>query len=120
MTKSIVVFAVPHPLQGLGFVGYIDDSHYVSLIEDLISRRVDFVFEEAGGRKPSIAESITNDSLGAGHYMDVDPAPHERSKFGIPVTVPGARPNLLGCEYANIEQHRKREALWTQRVRPNL
>jgi hypothetical protein len=116
VTKSIVVFAVPHPLQGPGFVGYKVDDDYVSLIEDLISRRVDFVFEEAGGRKPSIAESIAEEFLGAGHYMDVDPASHERSKFGISTPARSARPNLPGCEYANIELQRKREELWTQRV----
>lgn len=115
MAKTITVFSTPHPLQGSGFAGYVDDPHYADLIDDLLSMGVDFVFEEAGGRKPSIAEGLVESFLGLGHYMDVDPPPHERHEHGI-VSRAKARPNLLGCEYAAVEEQRQREEVWMKRI----
>jgi len=126
MSKSVVVLAVPHPLQGPGFTGYIDDPAYSRLIEGLI-KRADFVFEEAGGRKPSTAETLAESLLGTGHYLDIDPPPGERHKYGIAKETGGwypfdpfqsAAPDIPadGCEWSIVEEHRKREELWLKRV----
>jgi hypothetical protein len=96
VAKTITVFSAPHPLQGSGFVGYVDDPHYADLIDDLLSTGVDFVFEVAGGRKPSIAKTLVESFLGLGHCMDVDPPLYERPEYGI-VSRAKKRPNLFGC-----------------------
>jgi hypothetical protein len=115
VAKTFTVFSAPHPLQGSGFVAYVDDPHYADLIDDLLSTGVDFVFEEAGGRKPSIAETLVESFLGLGHYMDVDPPLYERHEYGI-VSRAKPRPNLFGCEYAVLEEQRQREEVWMKRI----
>lgn len=73
--KSAVVLAVPHNLQGRKFVGYVEDPTYSYLVEYKIKqKRIDFVFEEAGEREPTIAEEIANRILGQGRYLNVDPS----------------------------------------------
>jgi hypothetical protein len=83
MKKLAMVLAVPHQLQGLGFRGYVEDPSYPKLLKQFVREDVDFVFEEATGRGPTIAEGLTESLLGAGHYMDVDPPPTERKTLGI-------------------------------------
>ncbi len=71
MSQSITLLAVLHEFQGPKFHNYVDDPDYKILVEDFISR-VDFVFEEAGGKSPSIAEEFADSILKPDHYMDVD------------------------------------------------
>jgi hypothetical protein len=126
MSKSIIVLAVPHQLQGPKFRGHIYDSAYANLIEDFIAG-ADFVFEEAAGRRPSTAEDIANTVLGPGHYLDIDPPRDERNKYGIAVDTGGACPidpyqkvepgvPPDGYNFEIVDEHRKREELWLLRL----
>jgi hypothetical protein len=123
MSKSLVVLAVPHQLQNPRSFGHIDDQCYRPLIEDLIGKGVDFVFEEGGGLGPTTAQSVTEDLLGTGCYIDVDPSPPEGPRFGIAELTGGRRSfecefgiPLGDYEFTITEEQRKREELWTQRV----
>jgi hypothetical protein len=91
MRKSASVLGVPHQLQGPKFAGYVHNPTYSRFIEDLIKREVGFVFEEASGRGPSIAEDLAKSLLGSGHYLDVDPSRDERPKYGIAMDVGGGQ-----------------------------
>ena len=62
--RSIVVLAVPHPLQGPGFYGYIDDPSYSIMVKNWIEDGIDFVFEEAGGQGTSSRTSRRVNSRG--------------------------------------------------------
>lgn len=122
MSKSVVVLAVPHQLQGQGFKGYIVNQTYSDLVASYIGDGVDFVFEEAAGQAPSIAANLAESLLGPNRYMDIDPPPQERDKYHIAVKTgggdwlePGVSEEI--CEWAIVEENRKREALWTQRVK---
>lgn len=119
MSKAVGVLAVPHPLQGPGFRGYVNDPHFSRLVTGLMTD-VDFVFEEASGNGPSTAEELAKTILGAGHYLDVDPAPSERPPYGIGET--GGRDPIdpmderSVLEWADIGENRKREELWVTKV----
>ena len=125
LSKSILVLAVPHQLQGSGFRGYVDDPSYSRLVGDLI-KGMDFVFEEAAGHRPSTAEDLATLLLGPGRYLDVDPPRDERPKYGIATNTGGGEPidlyrSELGIpaatyEYALVEENIKREELWRRRV----
>ena len=123
------VLAVPHQLQGTKFSGYVKDSSYESLIEDLV-RQVDFVFEEVSGRGPSVAEKLAGEVLGWGHYLDVDPPPDERQQCGIakktgedfPIDpsqlCSDVAPDICHCAF--VSEHRKREELWLQKIQSQV
>jgi hypothetical protein len=119
---SALVLAVPHQLQGPNFRDYVQNSTYSVLIEDLIRDGVDFVFEEVSGRGPSIAEDLANSMLQPGHYLDVDPRPDERPRYGIARVTGGGGPVDPGnsediYESSMVDEQRKREELWVQRIR---
>lgn len=121
MSKAALILGVPHQLQGPSFRGYIDDPSYGILLQDLIQHGVDFVFEEATGRRPSTAEKLTESVLGAGHHLDVDPPVNERAKYGIAKITGGGGPidpsrPIDVYESALVEEQRKREELWLQRI----
>ncbi|HEV2222798.1 MAG TPA: hypothetical protein VGR84_07345, partial [Candidatus Acidoferrales bacterium] len=129
MSNWMQVLAVPHQLQGTKFSGYVKDSSYESLVEDLV-REVDFVFEEASGRGPSLAERLAGEVLGAGHYLDVDPKSSEREQYGIarktgedfPIDASqlcsNVTPDIRHCAFVN--EHRKREELWLQKIQSQV
>jgi len=127
MSKSAAVLGIPHPLQGPGFMAYIDDPAYTRLVKSLIKADVDFIFEENGSHGRSIAEDLTESVLGPGHYMDIDPPFDERPKYGIeqetggmcPIdpfqnVAPGVPHDTYRWELVDV--HRKREELWLQRI----
>jgi hypothetical protein len=120
MKKSVMVLAVPHQLQGTGFQGYVEDESYSDLVGQLIRKNVDSVFEEAAGRGPTIAQGLAQFVLGAGHYLDVDPPPAERPRLGIGTAgggdrlAPGESADFY--EWAIIEENKKREELWKQKI----
>jgi hypothetical protein len=110
--SSVVVLAVPHQLQGEHFQNYVDDPRYTELLKTLLFG-VEFLFEEASGQKPSIAEKLVKAGYAKGHYSAVD---RERSKFGISdVTIdPGRSTGWYSCQLQ--DEHRKREELWLARI----
>jgi hypothetical protein len=120
MAKSVTVLGVLHELQGPGFFNYVQDPSYPLLLKDVM-RGIDCVFEEASGRGPSIAEDLAASLLGAGHYIDVDPARNERAKHGIPETTTGGGPiDLYNSPDSYVillmDAQRLREELWIRTI----
>jgi len=94
MSKTVLVLAVPHQLQGPKFLGFVADPSYNLLVKSAVLRRgVNFIFEEASGLGPSVAEEIARTLLGPGHYMDIDPSREEREKYGIAKETGEGNPN---------------------------
>jgi hypothetical protein len=120
MKKLVRLLAVPHELQGAGFRGHIKDSSYLTLIEGFIKKETDFVFEEASGHGPTIAEERADSLLGPGHYLDVDPSRNERPTLGIGETLSGFPIDPMNsndfCNVHAINEHEKRERLWLQKM----
>jgi hypothetical protein len=120
---KVLVFGVPHQVQGEKFHASFDDECYRDTLEQLVAvNQVDFIFEEAGGRVPSHAGILaaTNDSVG---YEDVDPPREEREKYGLSKNTgegyvvdlwqdPPCTPRL---EY--IDRQDAREEFWLSRIR---
>jgi hypothetical protein len=124
MNPRVTVLATLHVLQGAEKrVGNVHDPMYVILLEKLmVSEGVDFIFEEASGLGPTIAEKLALERLPFGHYVDIDPARNERMDFGIPAN--SSEPNMIGAPpsaaFANwqiLDVHAKREDLWLQRIK---
>jgi hypothetical protein len=129
--KSAIVLAVPHRLQGPGFEAFIKDPAYCKLLRRLIGS-VDFVFEEAAGLGeaagcgPSIAEELAKSLLEPGRYLDIDPPKDQRTKHGLAEATGGVEAidtdqvenGQIPDEYRweIVDEHRKREELWIQRV----
>ena len=123
MNRRVTILATLHVLQGAEKrFGNLHDPMYSALLNKLmISEGVDFTFEEASGLGPTIAEKLTLEQLGAGHYLDVDPARGDRADFGIATN--SHEPNMIGSPprvaFANwqiLEVHAKREELWLKRI----
>lgn len=123
MIPRVTVLGTLHVVQGAEKrLGNVHDPAYVALLNKLmISEEVDFIFEEASGLGPTIAEKLALDKLAFGHYVDIDPARGERSEFGIPAN--SSEPNMIGSpptvSFANwqiLEAHAKREELWLKRI----
>ncbi len=116
MSKSAVVLGVPHQLQGRRFQGFVEDPSYSIFVKSLM-HDVDFVFEEASGRGPSIAGELAGSFHRLVQYVDIDPPRDERPKYGIPMEVAGGGA-IDPCnssdvyEYARIDGQRLREELW--------
>ena len=123
MNPRVTVLATLHVIQGAEKrLGNVYDPVYVALLDKLMtSEGVDFIFEEASGLGPTIAEKLALEKLPFGHYVDIDPARGERAAFGIPTS--SSEPNMIGTPptvaFANwqlLEVHAKREELWLQRM----
>lgn len=123
MNPRVTILATLHVIQGAEKrVGNVQDPMYVALLNKLMeSESVDFIFEEASGLGPTIAEKLALEKLAFGHYVDVDPAKEHRSDFGIPAV--SSEPNMIGSPpsvaFANwqiLDAHAKREELWVQRI----
>jgi hypothetical protein len=124
MIPRVTVLATLHVTQGAEKrVGNVNGPMYVTLLNKLlVSESVDFIFEEASGLGPTIAEKMALERLAFGHYVDIDPARSERTDFGIPTN--SSEPNMIGAPptvaFANwqiLEAHAKREELWMQRMK---
>lgn len=120
MHRLIVVLAVPHQLQGPKFRGFVRDPSYPVLLRDLgLIHGIDFIFEEAAGRRPSIAEKCAESEYGSGHYADVDPPVKERPKLGIaeetelPFPIEGT---VDTYSELLLDEHRKREEFWVSQI----
>jgi hypothetical protein len=123
MIPRVTVLATLHVTQGAEKrLGNVHDPMYVALLNKLmVSEGVDFIFEEASGLGPTIAEKLALERLAFGHYVDIDPARGERPDFGIPVN--SSEPNMIGTPpsvaFANwqiLEVHARREELWVKRI----
>ncbi|MGA7795509.1 MAG: hypothetical protein WCA19_20950 [Candidatus Acidiferrales bacterium] len=123
MNPRVTVLATLHVVQGAEKrLGNVHDPMYVALLNKLmISEGVDFIFEEASGLGPTIAEKMALEQLAFGHYVDIDPARAERMEYGIPTN--SSEPNMIGAPptvaFANwqiLEVHAKREELWIKRM----
>ncbi len=123
MGQSVIVLGTFHQLQGVNFTGYVDDPSYKDLLESLIqSENIDFIFEESGGRGPSIAEGLAR-KIGANCYQDIDPPRAERPKYGIsevttvsePINLWNRPPDFYSEE--RVDEHHKREELWVNRLK---
>ena len=123
MNRRITILATLHVLQGAEKrFGNLHDPMYSALLNKLmISEGLDFIFEEASGLGPTIAEKFALEHLGAGRYLDVDPARSDRAEFGIATN--SHEPNMIGSPprvaFANwqiLEVHARREELWLKRI----
>jgi hypothetical protein len=123
MNPRVTVLATLHVVQGAEKrVGNVHDPMYVALLNKLMnSEGVDFIFEEASGLGPTIAEKLALEQLPFGHYLDIDPARADRPDFGIPTN--SSEPNMIGAPptvaFANwqiLDVHAKREELWAERI----
>jgi hypothetical protein len=123
MSRLVIVLATHHELQGAEKrAGNVNDPLYAELLEELVEAEgLDFIFEEATGLGPTIAEKLSQAKLGAKRYLDVDPPRGEREKLGIPTDT--NKPFMIGtppdAAFANWELHQvhaKREELWIQRM----
>jgi hypothetical protein len=120
MSQSVQLIGIPHQLQGPKFNGYVEDSSYSDWVEGFI-RRVDFVFEEAAGRRPSVAEQHADSILKPGHYMDIDPPVSERHKYGLAEESATGGPidpchSSDAYESPYVGEQIKREELWQKRI----
>ena len=99
----------------------LDDTEYKKVLERLLAGR-DFVFEEATGLGPTTAEHYALDRMGAGHYLDVDPALADRRAYGISeqtgVSVPinPGDPESESCNSEHVGDQSTRECVWLQRI----
>lgn len=123
MTARVTVLATLHVVQGAEKrVGNVHDPMYVGLLEKLMrDEGVDFIFEEASGLGPTIAEKLALERLAFGHYVDIDPARGERAEFGIPANsseplMIGAPPGAAYAQWQILDAHAKREELWLRRM----
>jgi hypothetical protein len=121
MSQSVQLIAVPHQLQGSGFQGYVQDPSYSAWVKSFMLAGVDFVFEEASGRGPSIAEQLARSILKPDCYLDIDPPANERPKYGL-ATVSATGGAVDPCnstdvyESPYVDEQRKREELWLKRI----
>jgi len=121
--RRVTVLATLHVVQGAEKrVGNVHDPMYIALLNQLMeSEQVDFIFEEASGLGPTIAEKLALERLAFGHYVDFDPAKGDRSDFGIPAVssephMIGSPPSVAFANWQILETHAKREDLWLQRI----
>ncbi len=124
--KSITVFGTSHRVQGArkaAHLQHINDASYGRYLESQLRvNRFDFVFEEATGFGPTIAEDLATKFLGEGHYLNVDPPLKDRAKFGIPMLREDHTPiDPYGNEgfvgHQDLEGQAMREELWVKRCK---
>ena len=118
MSSLVIVLSTQHELQGEKFNGFVKDPLYEQLLKDLIVReKLDFIFEEASGRTPTIAENLAIAELGPNRYMDMEPTRDQREGLGISATTNepwmiGTPPNAAFANWQFHEVHAKREEFW--------
>jgi hypothetical protein len=123
MSGHVTVLATLHEHQGAqGRSGNVEDPIYVKLLDQLlIAEGFDFIFEEAAGWGPTIAEKFSRSRLEPNRYLDVDPPARDRAKFGIPPVsnesyMVGSPPEAAFAHWQFLEVHMLREELWIQRM----
>jgi hypothetical protein len=123
MSKLVIVLGTNHDLQGAERRnGNVKDPMYESLLKQLIvGEKLDFIFEEATGFGPTIAEKLSLATWGPKRYLDVDPPRDQREQFGIPKDsndfyMIGSPPEAAFACWQFHEVHSRREELWVQRM----
>jgi hypothetical protein len=127
MSRFIVVLGTSHRLQEAAKGrSNITDPSYPDLAVQLIStEQIDFIFEEATGLGPTIAERLALSHWGQNHYLDVDPPKSERNKYGISaetgaffaIDPEDSQKSKDVAYWEFVEEHDKREDLWLQRIK---
>jgi hypothetical protein len=123
MLPRVTVLGTIHMVQGAEKrAGNHHDPMYVALLDKLlVSEGADFIFEEASGLGPTIAENLARERLGADHYLDIDPARHDRAAFAIPSVshephMIGTPPSVAFANWQILDVHARRENLWIKRI----
>jgi hypothetical protein len=124
MVPRVTVLGTIHMVQGAEKrAGNMHDPMYEALLRKLLaSEGVDFIFEEASGLGPTIAEKLAREELGSDHYLDIDPARAERAEFAIPANshephMIGTPPKVAFANWQILDVHAKRENLWIKRIK---
>ena len=126
MARSILVHGIPHQIQGPNFQGYVEDESFGPWVRSLIRQfQVDFVFEEASGRGPSVAEGLVQSLQNKVGYLDIDPPANERHKYGIAQRTGEGGPidpvrSLDVYEISYVDEHKKREEEWLRRIQSKI
>jgi len=123
MSGHVTVLATLHEHQGAkGRSGNVEDPMYVKLLHQLLGAEgFDFIFEEAAGWGPTIAEKFSRSKLETNRYLDVDPPARDRAKFGIPAVsnepyMIGSPPEVAFANWQALEVHALREELWIKQI----
>ncbi len=123
MNRRVTILATLHELQGAERRdGNVHDPMYKALLDQLMAReQIDFIFEEASGWGPTVAEKLARERLGSDRYLDVDPGREERAKFGIPPDsndsyMIGSPPSAAFAHWQFHEVHERREEFWLQQL----
>jgi hypothetical protein len=120
-SQSMAIFSVLHQIQGPGFQGYVEDPAYAFWVKRFLSQGVDFIFEEASGRGPSVAEDLTKARTPEVKYLDVDPSAAERPKYGISNSSTGGPIDPVHSydvyETVVFADQMKREEEWIRRIK---
>lgn len=127
-SRSISILGTSHRPQGAlkaEHIKHIDDPSYKRYLErQLLSEQFDFIFEEAAEFGPTVAEKLSTEIPGKGHYMDVDPHPNNRGQFEIPelgndhTPINPSDPNSKDfVQHEHLEGQVKREQLWVNQVK---
>lgn len=126
MNRLVVVLGTTHELQNAEkYWRSVDDPHFKSLLKMLVAEDgIDFIFEEATGLGPTTAEKLAL-TWGPDRYLDVDPPPCDREKFGIPENtnepIPLGSPFdfppvAVSADRVFHEAHAKREEHWLRQI----
>jgi hypothetical protein len=124
----IAIFGTSHRLQGAvnspNKLWNIEDPSYSDLLTILFrDEKPDFVFEEVGSG-PTTASRKADAELGQGRYLDIDPGREERESLGLkkdtydsfPVNPMRSGQENDTAYWQDVDQHRKREALWVSKI----
>jgi hypothetical protein len=84
--KTVILLGTAHRIQGAERgICNIEDPDYETLVAQLWREyAVDFIFEEASGLGPTIAEKFALANIGPHRYKDIDPSAADRKKLGLP------------------------------------
>jgi len=115
-SKFFVVLGVDHRVQGdKDHPGSFDDPVYRDIVREIISNdHIDFVAEECN-HDTTDAEKIADESLGAGHYSNVDILMKDRANCGIGETFLPPRSNFPVTGYP-MAFHQTREKKWVEKL----
>lgn len=123
VNRRVTILATLHELQGAEKrPGGVSDPMYEALLKQLMAaERIDFVFEEAAGMGPTIAEKLSLERLGPGRYLDVDPGREDRSQFGIALDshdsyMIGSPPEVAFASWQFLDVHKRREEFWVRQM----
>jgi hypothetical protein len=83
--KTVILLGTAHRVQGAERgICNIEDPDYETLVAQLCREyAVDFIFEEASGLGPTIAEKFALATIGPHRYKDIDPSAADRKRLGI-------------------------------------